>query len=85
MNETKKGDEAPVQSHCSTAGLGVPIGIDDVHGKPIRIGDTMRFDETEYGEPCEFMISLENGLIQHPGATSDLSNWCEIIKPWDEQ
>ena len=63
--------------------LGVPIGVNDRHGNPIHIGDKLRFDGQEWGGPMEFVVSLAWGKIQHPGATSDLSNWCEIIEPWD--
>lgn len=35
---------------------GVPIDMTDCNGKPIHIGDTLRFDEVEWGEPCEFVI-----------------------------
>jgi len=31
----------------------------------------------------EFTVELKNGQIQHPGAPSDLSNWCQIVEPWD--
>ncbi len=64
-------------------GLGVPIGVNDSDGRPIHIGDTLDFDEHEWGSPCEFVIRLENGEIQHPGCTSDLKNWCRIVKPWN--
>lgn len=64
--------------------LGIRIGVDDCKGNPIHIGDTLRFDELERGEPMTFTITLEQGEIRHPGATSDLTEWCEIVKRWDE-
>ena len=63
-------------------GRGVPIGVNDRNGKPIHIGDTLRFEEQEWGETMEFVIELRDGQIQHPGATGDLSSWCEVVKPW---
>ena len=62
---------------------GVPIGVSDRDGNPIHIGDKLRFDGREWGGPMEFVVALAWGQIQHPGATSDLSNWCEIIESWD--
>lgn len=67
----------------SISGLGVPIGVNDRNGKPIHIGDRLRFDEQEWGAPKEFIIELRDGQIHHPGGTGDLSSWCEIIEPWD--
>lgn len=67
----------------SPIGRGVPIGVNDRNGKPIHIGDTLRFDQREFGRQMEFVIELRDGQIQHPGATGDLSSWCEIVKPWD--
>lgn len=78
----------------SQTGRGVPIGVNDRNGKSIHIGDRLLFDSDEWyrntrafgkpdGPPMEFTIELRDGQIQHPGATGDLSNWCEIIQPWD--
>lgn len=71
-------DQAPP---APVLGLGVPIGVNDCHGRPIRIGDVLRFDSAEWGGPMEFTVRLVNGRIEHPGATEDLTNWCEIIQP----
>jgi hypothetical protein len=59
-------------------GLGVYIGLNDQHGKPIHIGDTLMFDAHEWGEPMSFVIELRAGMIVHPGATSDLTSWCTV-------
>lgn len=65
-------------------GRGVAIGVNDMHGRPIHIGDTLVFDEREWGAPLPpFVIEIKKGLIQHPGSTGDLSSWCEIIETWD--
>ena len=63
--------------------LGVPIGVNDQHGNPIHIGDKLDFDHREWGGPQQFVVELKDGTIQHPGCTSDLSSWCEIIESWD--
>jgi len=70
---------------AAPTGLGVAIGVNDRNGKPIHIGDTLRFDQREWGRQMEFVIELRDGQIQHPGATGDLSSWCEIVKPWDSE
>jgi len=63
--------------------LGVPIGVNDRLGNPIHIGDKLDFDHREWGGPQQFVVELKDGTIQHPGCTSDLSSWCEIIESWD--
>lgn len=65
--------------------LGMPIGINDRKGNPIHIGDALSFDADEWGEPMEFTVRLEHGQIQHPGATDDLSAFCEIVCPWNQK
>lgn len=64
--------------------LGIPIGLKDMHGTPVHIGDTLRFDEKEWGGPCTFIIELNRGEIEMCGSPSDISSWCEVIKPWHE-
>lgn len=32
-------------------------------------------------EECVFVMEYKDGELQHPGVYSDLSKWCEIIKP----
>jgi hypothetical protein len=66
-------------------GAGLWIGINDMDGKPIHIGDTLEFDEKEFGEECIFTLTLEKGEFQHPGSVSDLSAWCKVIKPFCEE
>lgn len=61
--------------------IGVPIGATDKHGVPVHIGDTVEFDEREFGGPCRFVIELRDGEIVHPGATGDLRSWCTVLKP----
>ena len=63
-------------------GAGLWIGICDKDGNKIHIGDTLEFDEREYGCECIFTLTLEKGEFQHPGAMSDLSIWCKVIKPY---
>jgi len=72
-----------LEAAASPTVRGVPIGINDRDGKPIHIGDTLRLDQREFGRQMEFVIELCDGQIQYPGATGDLSSWCEIVKPWD--
>ena len=68
----------------SVIGAGIPIGVNDRHGRPIHIGDTLQFDPVEWGGPDKpFTIILADGAIQHPGSTADLTNWCEKVDCWD--
>jgi hypothetical protein len=62
---------------------GIPIGVNDKHGKPIHIGDTLRFDEKEWGAPRTFTITLDKGEILGDGAPSDWPEFCEIIRKYD--
>ena len=78
-----KENDVEVVAKAEPVGLGVPIGVNDAAGRPIHIGDTLDFEEREYGCPCRFTIELNEGSIQHPGVTSDLSEFCEIAIPWD--
>ncbi len=69
---------------AARSAMGVPIGVCDRNGNPLHIGDTLKFDPREWGDDCcVFEIKLENGEIVHPGTTSDLSNWCDLVRRWD--
>lgn len=71
----------------NTVGFGIPIGVHDMHGKPIHVGDTLRFDEREWGDNTTnvFTIKIERGEITKlGGGAGDLENWCEIILPWTD-
>lgn len=65
---------------------GTPIGLNDKHGNPVHIGDTLRFDPYEWGNSTnnEFVVTLVEGEIQMNGGPSDIPSWCEIIKRWNE-
>lgn len=58
----------------------IPIGVNDRDGVPIYIGDTLEFDEAEFGSRCIFTITMKDGCIEHPGTTTDLTNWCRVLK-----
>lgn len=63
---------------------GIAIGINDRNGNPLHIGDTLHFDAAEWGgDGCTFTIELRDGAIQHPGATKDLSEWCDLVRRWE--
>lgn len=65
--------------------VGLPLGRNDRNGDPIHIGDTVRFDEREWGAPnCVFVVEYDKGEYMGEGCLSDLSQWCDIVKKWDE-
>lgn len=64
--------------------IGCPIGRKDHNGNPVHVGDELEFNEREWGEPMRFIVELKDGLVQHPGGSSDLESWCTITRKWDE-
>ena len=86
MNE----DQTPEQtgsrsSSCYPVGYGVPIGLNDKHGNPVHIGDTLKFDEDEWGGKFEpYVVTIEEGEIQLFGSPSDVPQFCEVVKRWNQ-
>lgn len=83
-------------------GAGTPIGLDDKHGHPVHLGDTLRFDPDVWyrhtrwcadlhGTPHEdepdpiFTVRIVKGEIEMLGSPSDVGEYCEIIRTWDDQ
>jgi hypothetical protein len=64
--------------------IGCPINRNDHNGNPIHVGDELDFNEREWGEPMRFVVQMKDGMIQHPGAPSDLDSWCTIVRKWNE-
>lgn len=65
--------------------IGMPLGISDREGNPVHVGDTLRFDEREWGEPYRFTLNFARGEVDYPGGGAvSISEWCTIIKKWDE-
>lgn len=58
----------------------LPIGVKDKNGRDVRLGDRVRFDESEFGAPCEFTIEIRDGEIVYPGAPDDFPQFCEVIE-----
>ena len=65
-------------------GAGTYIDKTDCEGNKIHVGDTLSFDPTEWGGPCEFVVQIQEGEFLICGSTEDLSEWCTVIKKWDE-
>lgn len=65
-------------------GLGMLTGLRDRTGQPIHIGDTLSFDEQEWGSPHQFKVTLLEGDIQYSGVASDMDQHCEIVKKWTD-
>jgi hypothetical protein len=66
------------------AGIGTYIDALDCNGQKIHIGDTLAFDPREWGGTCEFVIMIKKGQILHPGSTEDLTEWCKVVKKYDD-
>ncbi len=82
-------EEAPLSYNfcddCNGLGLGVYIGLEDVNGYPIHIGDVLEFDVREWGssEGNVFTVTLEKGDISGCGVPSEWPSFCRIIKSWN--
>lgn len=64
--------------------VAVPIGINDRHGDPVHVGDTLRFDEEEWGgSDSTFKVELVDGEIVGKGVASEWNEWCEILTKFD--
>ena len=60
---------------------GLLIGVKDKNGRSIRTGDTMIFDEEEWGGPDnEFVVYFKDGELQINGTVKDLSEFCEVVE-----
>jgi hypothetical protein len=76
---------APVHPHCYPVGYGTPIDLNDKHGNPVHVGDTLMFDEDEWGSEFKpYVVKIEEGEIQLYGSPSDVPQFCEIVKRWDQ-
>lgn len=86
MNTKKDANECSGALHCyPVVAAGVPIDANDKHGNPIHIGDTLSFDEDEWGDKFEpYVVRIENAEIQLFGSPSDLPQFCEVVKRWDQ-
>lgn len=65
------------------APVGIAIDLTDKHGDPVHVGDTLRFDEKEWGSPHTFTVEIRRGEIVVSGAPSDIGAWCEILTKFD--
>ena len=78
-------ESAPRSSHLYPVGYGTPIDLNDKHGNPVHTGDWLSFDEDEWGGKFEpYVVIIEKGEIQLCGTPSDVPQWCEIVKRWDQ-
>lgn len=71
------------QPRALAIGPGTLTGLRDRLGMPIKVGDTLEFDPQEWGGECRFTITWEDGELQHPGSTSDLTQFCTVVETWD--
>jgi hypothetical protein len=86
MNKHTHDNEAPTAADgYPVAGAGVSIDTNDKNGNPIHIGDTLMFDEEEWGGVFEpYVVEIKGAEIQLCGVPSDLPQFCEIVKRWDQ-
>jgi len=66
--------------------LGLDTGLVDRNKSPIHLGDTLEFDSKEWGnrDTNKFVITFEEGELSVLGCVSELSEWCTVIKKWNE-
>ena len=65
--------------------VGMPIDANDKNGNPICVGDTLDFDEKEWGgEFKPEQILIENCEVLYSGSYHDFSQYRQIVKKWYE-
>jgi hypothetical protein len=79
--EKCKQDKALNEIYMGRKGLFT--GLYDRNKQPIHLGDTLEFDEKEWGGLCTFVVSFSEGELQICGTVAGLSEWCRIVKKWD--
>jgi len=67
---------------ANPAWLGLPIDVRDRDGKELHVGDRVRFDEKEWGEPHEFIIGFEAGEICFSSTADDLESYATLVEPY---
>jgi len=84
MDKSQDNDDSG-SSACYPVGYGTPIDLNDKHGNPVHVGDTLMFDEDEWGSKFKpYVVKIEKGEIQLYGSPSDVPQFCEIVKRWDQ-
>jgi hypothetical protein len=68
----------------NTTAFGTPLGIRDVNGSEIHVGDVLSFAEEEWGRPMHFQPYIEGGHIVYPGVPADWPSFCRVIKAWGD-
>lgn len=59
---------------------GQDTGLKDRNGRSVLVGDTIEFDEREWGEPCRFEVKFEGGEIRVPGTLDDARSWWTVVE-----
>lgn len=63
--------------------IGNFTGLYDMHGAPIHLGDTLSFDEREWGGMNIFQLLFEDGELNIGFGVDDLAEFCTVIKKWN--
>jgi hypothetical protein len=66
--------------------VGLWTGLLDRHGVEIHLGDTLIFDEQEWGAPYpanEFVIEFKDGQLLTKGVVSELRHFCTVTRKFD--
>lgn len=58
---------------------GQDTGLKDRNGRSVLVGDTIEFDEKEWGGPCRFEVKFEDGAIRVPGTLDDARSWWTVV------
>lgn len=64
--------------------LGYWTGLYDRKGQKVHIGDTLEFDQAEWGGPNSCVVEFKDGELDVPGCPSEVSEWCTVIQRYDE-
>jgi hypothetical protein len=73
-----------IGTYMGTPGLNT--GLKDRNGVEVHLGDTLSFDPKEWGSEFVWVLAFEDGELNGCSAvTTDIPEWCDVIKKWDAE